>query len=93
MYRDSANANNQTISFYANNTKKMDIAENRIICKEDILGVDGTVTNPSYSFESDPDCGIYRTASNQVVLHVMVVLLQTLQRPLSILVLLEMQEN
>jgi|688.fasta_scaffold15466_10 hypothetical protein len=66
MYRDTTNANNQTISFYANNTKKLDIAENRIISKEEILGVNGTASVPSYSFESDTNTGIYRPNSFQV---------------------------
>lgn len=38
MYRDSTNSNNQTISLYANNIKKVDVAENRIVV--------GTVANP-----------------------------------------------
>jgi hypothetical protein len=58
MYRDTSNANSETISFYCDNVKKMDIAENRILCKEEILLPDGTQSQPSISFESDPDTGI-----------------------------------
>jgi len=66
MYRDVANANSHTISFYANNVKKMDIAENRILCKEEILLPDGTQSQPSISFESDPDTGLCRAGANHL---------------------------
>lgn len=38
MYRDTTNANSQTLSLYANDVKKLDVAENRMVV--------GTVANP-----------------------------------------------
>lgn len=64
MYRDTTNANKQTISLYTNNAERLKINEDAIIATRYRAG-NGVINNPSYSFTTDDaqDCGMYYNSS------------------------------
>ncbi len=66
MYRDNVNANNQTISLYANNVKQVDVASNRTIFHNNTRHIDGAQNLPGVCFKDNPSCGLYRPALDTI---------------------------
>lgn len=62
LYRIGAD----NIGVSLNGVKQIDIGTSSITFTNEILGQDGTVTNPAYSFSGDTDTGMYRGGSGEI---------------------------
>jgi hypothetical protein len=63
VYVETGDAN---LRFSVSGTQVFAATSSALIPLKPLLGLDGSASNPFYSFGDDPDCGVYRVGANAV---------------------------